>query len=204
MCLQALFSPPAGRGPKRSRWSLHVTPCASVWGMSVMLATWDLNRVWDLVIHPRWILTSHGLENPVKTDWWQSPLNGWVTIHHVLTHGIPWYKAFLDIHHVWDFPFETTFVWGLSIAMFDHHSGYQPSLRLGLPNHRRDAIGLHGSLEQLQSSWIPMFCRSFFMSNLSCFLACSQTPLPCFPKKDPKLTLKSPHHANAKQFYRRH
>ena len=117
----------------------------------------------------------------------------------------------------------------LTTAQYD-----QPSLRLGLPNHRRDAIGLHGSLEQgvqsmagrnsawkhrpvvslyphlvvprrflVQSSWIPMSVNSpisvaQIMSNLSSY-ACSQTTPPCFPKKVPKLTLKSPHHADAKQ-----
>ena len=57
---------------------------------------------------------------PKKTDWWQSPNEGYnIMFWPMVSHFV---KAFLDIHHVWDFPFETTFFWGWSIAMFDYRS----------------------------------------------------------------------------------
>ena len=110
-----------------------------------MLATWDLNRVWyGMVIHPMRILTKWLGKSRKRID--DNPPNEaynimfWPMVSHFV-------KAFLDIHHVWDFPIWNHLFWW-SIAMFDYRSGYQPSLRLGLPNDRRDAIGLHGSLEQ--------------------------------------------------------
>ena len=80
-----------------------------------------------------------------KTDWWQSPK--WGLQHHVLTHGIPLCQGIFGHPPCLGFPHLKPLFWW-SIAMFDYRSGYQPSLRLGLPNDRRDAIGLHGSLEQ--------------------------------------------------------
>lgn len=126
---------------------------------------------------------------------WKIPRNG------LMTHGIR-YKAFLDIMSgisLWNHLFfcwgwcpkqvskgKSHFAWydiqifgtspclGWSIAMFDYRSWYQPSLRLGLPNHRRDAIGLHGSLEQgLINGPGEKFCVETPKLRRSCFFVSS-------------------------------